>query len=295
MQFYSILIISITILVFASNFADSKERLGISYCLSSKVSHIDVPIYPDRNSSNTFSYAYQYIPSHRANAATVIVLPGGPGGTLIGSTSNQSYPTMALPSGWFNTIYTDPRGAGCNQNNFSTDALKTSYLAKDVVSLIKKLELKNYFIAGVSYGTVLGTEVVSLIEKENLALPRALILEGTMGYAWPDDFKSYIDEFNKDWKRVLAPLPESVGEQLSQDSLPFGLSANAWGAYIYNSLISGDVPGKGHLLQLELYALASKNLAALNQMKMLSFRSFYPKNQIVIMMEMLLFQISKRL
>lgn len=256
------------ILFFVSASASSREQVNlISNCSSPAISKISVPIYPDRSASETFQYHYKYIPANHRNATTIIVLPGGPGATLLQHSPDEPYSTMAIKSGWFNVIYTDPRGAGCNQYNFPSDALKTSYLANDVVLLISKLQLKNYLIAGVSYGTVLATEAASLIEKTNLAPPKAIILEGILGTGWPKSFANYIGEFDKEWKRVQSMLPVSAKQKLLENPLPFGLSAMAWGSYLYMGVISGDVPNKGHLLKLELQAFATGDSRALEYLR----------------------------
>ena len=249
-----------------------------SACTTPGISRIAVPVYPDRVFSPTYSYAFKVIPARHPGAPTVIVLPGGPGGTLLGHSPDEPYSTMALESDHFNVIYTDPRGAGCNQGNFSEDALTTPYLANDIASMVDQLKQDDYFIAGVSYGTILATQATDLIERSGLKPPRALVLEGTLGKSFTGDFSDYIDAFNTEWTRVSATLSPTVAGALSKDPLPFGSSALAWGSYIYNGLISGDVPNRGHLLKLELEALATKdpNGLALLEKKVWRYESTLP-------------------
>lgn len=127
-------------------------------------------------------YRYLYKGSH---LPTVIFLPGGPGG------NSMSYYVGALEriieASKANVIFIDPRGVDCNfvdPAKFPPETISTEEAAKDIIQVIKKERLENYYIYGHSYGTILATVLADLLNFESdTVAPRKVILEGVVGEA----------------------------------------------------------------------------------------------------------------
>lgn len=114
------------------------------------------------------------------------------------------------------TIAIDPRGTGCN------------FYPR---TLLRQLKLNNYVVYGTSYGTVLGTVLVSEIENDQtLPQPRALVIEGTLG-AKIGSFENYYLSWVELWREYLQSNPE-VEEALMTFVPQLGKSSDAWGTFI---------------------------------------------------------------
>ena len=112
-----------------------------SYCFDQNIKRIIRPVKESSPYSDLFSLAYKVFPSEKQNAMTVIVIPGGPGQTLLEKSPTEPYPLGVIPSSQFNIVYTEPRGAGCNQladQDFPVDGLSTNEVALDIVEFPKK-------------------------------------------------------------------------------------------------------------------------------------------------------------
>jgi len=224
-------------------------------CSSSDVFHVRVPYYYDRSSSPTFDYAFQFRTSSNSSAPVVIILGGGPGQTLIGAAA----PEGAIPTS-YNLIFTDPRGEGCNASQgapFPVDFFKTEYLARDVLSMISSLRLRDYIIYGASYGTVHATVTASIAERERFNLPKAVVLEGVLGRAFIGGIDEYYQTFVTEWSRLKGILDPRVVAMLSRTPLPLGYSSRDWATFIRLEMISGEVPNSGHPLVNLLNPLVS--------------------------------------
>lgn len=129
-------------------------------------------------SSQTFEFKYRY-KCENPNWPTIIYVPGGPG--MTSTDLRKDFPNA-------NVIYTDPRGTGVNKEYWTKKPegkrVTTEDIADDVVSIVNKLNLKNYVLYGQSFGTAVATVAGSKIEKDStLATPKAIVLEGTVGKA----------------------------------------------------------------------------------------------------------------
>lgn len=227
----------------ASGIADA----GDGYCYTSDVKSFALPIYPDKADSLLFTYRIRVSTSGDVNKPIIIFLPGGPGYT---SMDNQP---KGIPTG-YRYISTDQRGTGCNDladSRLSLDSLTSKNMASDVVEAIKIMQLDNYIIYGHSFGTLHATKVVSRIEDEfrkgsGIHLPKALVLEGTLGKSFPPG--GFVNSYEKQWENIKSKLPAGVAEQLSGESLPFsnqissGNAASNWATYIRGMLYWGSFP-----------------------------------------------------
>jgi len=228
-----------------------------SVCSSSNVFRIKVPVYPDQPDSPTYDFAYQVrISNYNIAMPWVIVIPGGPGSPSIGTNEG------AVPL-YYNTIFTDPRGSGCNvlpnDAYFPTDALTTEYLANDILTILKQANLSNYFVFGHSYGTVEATVLTALVERAGLTPPKGLILEGVLGlyfYSYDDYIKSY----NLQWDRIKTYLHPNVLDGLARGNYQ-GYTSKQWLAFLAYRMAYGDIPNVGPLAAYELNPLASQDLA----------------------------------
>ncbi len=138
--------------------------------------------------SSAIEFWYRHVKISKS-LPTVVFLPGGPGSGSMGDF--DGYPSLVelINNSLANIILIDPLGVGCNwidpkNNSDSIKLASTENTATQIVSLIRKENLKNYYIYGHSYGTVLGTILTSkLNDHKELMKPKKLILEGVMGSA----------------------------------------------------------------------------------------------------------------
>jgi pimeloyl-ACP methyl ester carboxylesterase len=249
-----------------------------SYCKvtsDGSVKEVQVPLdydQADARSSNipVFNYRYRFFPAlhHTQDTATVIVIPGGPGGaggTLMDLSPGQDFPIGAIKNTDFNVIYVDPRGAvtlnsdaisrgepdevrvGCNipkvAGDFPESAYRSDYNARDILEIVKKEKLSNYVIYGGSYGTVVATMAASskLLDLAKAPSPKKVVLEGVEGHAW-SSYAGYFAGFKSEWARVKAELPSDVAAQFAT-SRPFGYSSTAWANFIFRNSILGLLEG----------------------------------------------------
>ena len=117
-------------------------------------------MFPEQADSPTFGYSYKVFPGTDPNAATIVFLPGGPGGTSISVERDEDHAPAS-----YTLIATDPRGVGCNaapSSDYYPDEFYSSlHFADDVIAIIEREKLDNYLIYGVSYGTQLATMVAT--------------------------------------------------------------------------------------------------------------------------------------
>ena len=141
-----------------------------------------------------------------------------------------------------NTIFTDPRTAGCNGGDasiFPDDSLRTETLASDILAMIRALNLKKYIIYGHSYGTVLATEVASRAGSGEAPVPVAVILSGVMGKSARDD-ESVLRGLNSQWAAISADLPKDSLTRIDGAVPPASLSPEDWTYYLTNGLYRGS-------------------------------------------------------
>jgi pimeloyl-ACP methyl ester carboxylesterase len=252
-------------------------------CDDWNVIRIDVPIYPDRPGSPTFSYAYQiqFATGDWQTAPVGIVVNGGPGAPSIGMDRGRVFPP------WFNVIYTDVRGVGCNinaDNPFLLDALTTEYYARDVLAIVRKYALDDYILFGVSYGTVHGTVITNIAEREEEGVhpPKALVLEGILG-TWEINRQDIVD-YDLEWNKLKPRLPPSVVEALSRTPLPLGYSSSNWANFLAVTLNEGTTPAIGNSTIFHLTPLATGDPAGIARIheKMAQIQTPGPKETIRI-------------
>ncbi|HKS07312.1 MAG TPA: alpha/beta fold hydrolase [Gemmatimonadaceae bacterium] len=223
--------------------ASSLRAQTADVCAGPQIQSVRATQRYDRVDGPSFDFKYRYIPSRADSlrAPTIIVLPGGPGQAGIPNPEG-AFPLGAIPAD-YNRIYTDPRGAGCNAAVAQTDstALRTDFLARDVLAIIRARGLTRYVIYGASYGTVLATTTAHAIEQDGLPKPIAVVLEGIVGHAFPS-FASYMQQFTDEWDRVRAGLPGDWSTRVAATPPPMGYSAEAWGSFAFATIILGDIP-----------------------------------------------------
>lgn len=202
-----------------------------SRCNSSAVKKIEVPIYHNKTSP-TFTYRFSVSEREDKDSPLLIFIPGGPGQTSM--EAGLPYPYK------YAIVRTDPRGMGCNANSLiPRDSLSSEAIARDIVSIVRELKPKRYFIHGVSHGTMVATIVGKILQEENLPGPEAIILEGVVGRAFlPDE---YINDVLSQWRRVKSKLPSSLQESL-KNNIPFNLSPLEWSAWLSSILAYGILP-----------------------------------------------------
>jgi proline iminopeptidase len=209
----------------------------------------------------TFRYSFQIRLAEGVDyryAPVVIVLNGGPGSPAIHA-SGAKPPLAAVPK-FFNAIYTDVRGTGCNSTlddgtQFPDSAYWGDYYAKDVLSLVVGLKLSRYFVFGLSYGTVHATLMTKLAQNLGLPLPQAVVLEGTFGRHITA--AKWIQGWQDEWAEMKPSLPASVVAALSTSPLPLGYTSVQWHHLLGNGLKLATISRTGNALQNLLTAWGS--------------------------------------
>lgn len=156
--------------------------IGNAACPGDEILQVQRPV--EEGSVVTFGYKFRY-KCVDPNLPTVIVIPGGPGSTSIERSDNNLIPNA-------NTIFTDPRGTGENKSFWASKTtdkrVTTEDVASDVISIVKKLGLKNYVLYGSSFGTAVATIAGHKIENDpSLTPPKAIVLVGSIGKALTGD------------------------------------------------------------------------------------------------------------
>ncbi len=264
------LIVSVLFWTGSSYGADSIPSYQDNFCKGSEVLHLTRPIHPGRKDSPVFEFNFRYITGSVADLPTIIFLPGGPGATSIFMGGFQDV-GLGIPKS-YPLVLTDPRGTGCNGNigsKLPDDAHSTDIWADDVISIIHKMNLKNYIIMGHSYGTVLATVVASKIQKDkNRRPPSAVVLLGTLGHAFTKDSEQYEGLVNG-WEKLKQLLSPEIVTQLSQSRLPLGISSEGWGRFLFKGLVAGAgpaIPPEERLLE-QLQVLNSKDEEKIEKLK----------------------------
>lgn len=214
---------------------------------------IERPMFPEYADSPTFGYSFKVHPGTDPDAPTVIYLPGGPGQGSISAERN-----LGLVPAAYTLIETDPRGVGCNApasaEHYPDEFYQTTLFAGDVLAIVEHLQLDDYILYGVSYGTVLATVTASMAEAEGIEAPRALVLEGIVGQKFEDG--EVEEPYQLEWRAIRDRLPESIRAQLMTEPLPLGLSAEEWGAGITTTLSLGMLQLQGTVAEGLLSNLA---------------------------------------
>jgi len=223
--------------LFAENEGFAFGRKRPSHCKVPTIQEIKVPLFPDRTQTKHASYLFDYHPPTSSTFPTVIYILGGPGQSAISSgVGFYSAPDE------FGSVLIDPRGVGCNESrDFQNDSsISSEFVADDIVEVIRSLQLSNYIIYGISYGTAVGTIVASKVESVGLPKPSALVFDGVLGRAFENE-ETFM-EYSRRWDSVRKVLPAGIQNKLDNNGdLPFGFSKEQWGTWLANSLLSQGI------------------------------------------------------
>ncbi len=200
-------------------------------CQGPQIRWLSRPININKSSKKKFDFKFHVNRDEiDPEAPTVVFFPGGPGQTAMDKA--LSYPLE------YQIIRIDPLGLGCNQNS-SLRFVSSRDHALDAVAIIEHLDLKNYFLHGISYGTMTAVQAAYALEQKNAShLPKAVILEGILGRAFREN--EYAEEYIKRWDVIFARLSSETRALLSSETLPLGLNGKQWAAFIAVHLLMGD-------------------------------------------------------
>lgn len=203
-------------------------------CHPSRLSRVKVPWDPSRPDTKRVTYYFEKTEGSEPTAPTVVILPGGPGGTSIGQDSSvpRHFPQLRI----------DPRGAGCNAIPYPATSYRSEILASDAQAAIRSLGLKNYVIFGSSYGSVWATHLAHLLEADGGPVPRSVILASVFGRATrsrEEDELPYL----KLWSKVSGELHPDARAKLKSDATPFGVSADILGSWVTELLMESSSQG----------------------------------------------------
>ncbi len=216
-------------------------------CGAADVHHVAVPLDYARPQDGRFDLGFRLRPGSGVARPLVIVLPGGPGGTLIREDRNVL--SGGIPDD-APVVLTDPRGAGCNDDPRLTEDrdFSSEWLARDVLAIVGALETArggrlDYILYGQSYGTVVATIAAAIAARESRTPPRALVLEGTLGHA----FRSYEQQFTAfqaEWHLLRDALPLRWQQVIRTGAFHDVLGSNSitWARLIDRSILRGYHP-----------------------------------------------------
>jgi pimeloyl-ACP methyl ester carboxylesterase len=232
-------------------------RTPSEQCPFANVITCDLPIYWDRPGLQTFPYSFQIQPATEPSPEPIpigIVINGGAGAPSIGKGPGAVFPPT------FHVIYTDVRGVGCNigdpEHPYPTDMFTTEYFSRDVLAVVRFLLLTDYFLFGVSYGTVQATVMANIAWNEGIQTPRALILEGILGL-WSINAQEVVD-YNYQWNHAKTLLPASVVSSFETEENPYGIPASDWMTLLAQTLNDGFFPERnGNSTVYYLYRLGN--------------------------------------
>jgi pimeloyl-ACP methyl ester carboxylesterase len=234
-----------------------------SACDVSGVNTVTVPFDYGAPDGPSALLRYRVFASSRANAPTVLVVPGGPGSDIMKAEASAPFALGAVPTDLFNIIYTDARGSGCNiypdvpapEKVFTVEAV-----ARDLLAVVRAEGLTDYILYGASFGSAAVTVAGSLAASANTAAPKRIVLEGAVGRAFAS-FDDYFSAFETEWTRVKALIAPAWRDELEKEpwSPTLFWSREQWGTFVSAQLILGDVPGEGHILHYWLSRLTAKD------------------------------------
>ncbi len=238
-----------------------------AYCLGPSIFSVKAKLEPGNSESTVFDFRYQLLKANVANAPTILVIPGGPGGISIRDWSAADADTLnafaryGFPAG-YNILFTDPRSIGCNLGDataFPDNSISTENFAQDIVAIIRELHLKDYYIYGHSYGSQVGTVLAGLVERQGVQPPKAVILSGVLGRTFYGEGETTAAQLGLQWNRLKPMLPVNVVATM-QGISPIGISSEKWAIFLMWGLYKQSVLVGGHMafpLRDQLSLLAS--------------------------------------
>jgi pimeloyl-ACP methyl ester carboxylesterase len=244
-----------------------------SQCAGPEIVRIARPVTQGDAASGRYSYGFRYKPASRAGAPVVVYMPGGPGMT------STDAPPEFLPHEW-GYLLTDPRGVGCNTlasvppPDLSQRFFRTAEIAHDVAAAIANRKLDDYVLYGISYGTMLATEVAQELESLKVARPKAVILEGVVGRAF--DKADIGAPAIALWEQLRTVLPRDVVGELDSSAAPFGVSQLGWSQALSEILLGGR-----NVVSTFLTALSTENPSSDLRTEMLATLKSYADTPIL--------------
>ncbi len=201
-------------------------------CKDTSIRKVTRPYYSNKPSSPTFEYSYRWINIDRSKPV-FIYIPGGPGQTSI----------RQVP-GWLekeNTILTDPRGVGCNEQNpdSTPDEFYTSAeIANDIIGMIRQEKIENYVLYGTSFGTMVATMIASKVSHDSsIAKPKSILLEGIMGRA--SHGQEWEQNVSTQWLKLKKDLPDNIRSKIDADEWPVPVTPEDMGEGVSQWLTLG--------------------------------------------------------
>jgi len=138
---------------------------------------------------------------------------------------------------------------GCNLGDaiaFPDDGLSTETLAQDIIAVIRLRKLTNYYLYGHSYGSQVATVLASLIERQNLTPPKAVILSGVLGRFFHGESETTIAQLETQWNR-LKPLLPARAVSIMQGIDPLGIPSDTWANFLLWGFYKQSVLVKGEM------------------------------------------------
>lgn len=167
---------------------------------------------------------------------TLVAIPGGPGQGLIGSMKTVKSGDF-IPDN-YGIILIEPRGVG--QNNFGPDQSKEIYstenVSADILKIIKIEKLKNYFVHGQSYGTVVATVLGNQLSSTSIPKPKGIILSGVLDERFNDILSGYNFQLARLYSYFSPLQKEKILKNLRKLSDEFGENQRIFAVLFINTL-----------------------------------------------------------
>jgi pimeloyl-ACP methyl ester carboxylesterase len=229
----------------------------IAGCNGNDIYRVPVPVDYSDPAGPTFDLALRVRPGVTHGTPLVIVLPGGPGATLI--REDPDVRSGGIPE-TYSVVLTDPRGAGCNDDPIlAEDRYFTSeWLARDTLRIVTYLERSNgaplnYIVYGQSYGTLQATIAASLAPRFGVTPPKAIVLEGTLGHSF-ENYGDHFAPFQAEWRALRGSLPEKWRAVFRDGTFNplLSSSSQARANLVDKDLIQGFLADGEHVLERQL-------------------------------------------
>lgn len=199
-------------------------------CSSDEICSITRPVLSNNGTLYQIPFQFKYRPA-KSIAPTVVFISGGPG-DILSPYSTEKY--LGVPDD-FGVILIDPRFTGINKQdddfNF-TSAITSRAVADDILFILKALNINDYILYGVSYGTVPAT-IAAAIAIENP--PRAIILDGTVARSFKQS--EYSNEFYKQWNQFTQTIDPIALTQF-KERVKYFIRQNLFTADDFGNIIS---------------------------------------------------------
>lgn len=197
----------------------------------------------------------------KADKTPIVLLHGGPG-----FPSYSLTPLFELANDRQIIVY-DQLSCGRSSNSTDTSLMNMESQLKDLKALLQKLQLKEFYLYGHSYGTMLAVDYY--FKNENL--PKAMILASPCmsSKRWELDADTLINSLDTSYSRPLNNFKSGRYYDTNNYSIAIGKYYSSFYNRKMNSYIDSSIARSGKLLYLQMWGkeefMATGNLKNYNR------------------------------